>query len=35
MELTDISKSILWAKKKYENLQPKGIFIQGGIFSFK
>lgn len=35
MELTDISKPILWAKKKNEKLQPKSIFIQEGIFSLK
>lgn len=35
MELTDISKPILWAKKKKEKLQPKSIFIQEGIFSLK
>lgn len=31
MESTDISKSILWEKKTYKKLQPKGIFIQEGI----
>lgn len=31
MELTDISKPILWEKKTCKKLQPKGIFIQEGI----
>lgn len=35
MELTDMSKHILWTKRKYEKLQPKGIFIQEGIFNLK